>query len=159
MNLIASSLPGRLRLHAPALRRAAPMRRLVADLAGLPGVVSVTDNARAGSILLHYDAACVARADFEAAATRAAEKVLDAASPPAAVPAAASAPESPQRHRVAPSLRVRINRQAKRGMLASLSLSLLLAATGAKRWHVWTGGVFLFALAVHLYVHRRHLLN
>lgn len=180
MNLIASSLPGRLRLHAPALRRTAPMRRLAADLAGLPGVVSVTDNARAGSLLLHYDAARVARADFEAAAARAAEKVLGAANPPPAGTAPASVPAAPSygnlpavaqagtapspapappRHLVAPSLRVRINRQAKRGMLASLLISLLLAAAGAKRGHVWTGGVFLFALALHLYVHRRHLLR
>lgn len=159
MNLIASSLPGRLRLRAPALRRESPLRRLAADLAGLPGVVSVTDNERAGSLLLHYDAMRVAPADFEAAALRAAEKVLGAPNPRSAPAADAFAPEASHRRLVAPSLRVRINRQAKRGMLASLLMSLALAATGAKRGHVLAGAHFLGFLALHLAVHRRHLLR
>jgi hypothetical protein len=157
MNLIASSLAGRLRLRAPALRRPSTMRRLAADLAVLPGVLEATCNDRAGSILLNYDATLVSPADFEAAALRAAGEVLGAGMPrPEAAPA--SAPQAPHRL-VPPSLRVRINRQAKRGMLTSLLVSLALAATGAKRAHVVSGGFFLGFLALHLAVHRHHLLR
>ena len=55
------------------------------------------------------------------------------------------------------TLRVRTNRWAKRGMLASLTAALLLAAVGTKRWHVLTGVLFLHALAAHLWIHRRHV--
>lgn len=169
MNLIASSLPGRLRLRAPALRRQAAQQRLVAGLTGLPGALSVAGNAAAGSIALTYDAARVAREDMETAALGVAQAVLGAgvegeeAEAQAAGKAVATAPAPAVGSRragfVAPSLRVRINRQAKRGMLASLAVSLALAAAGARRWHVVSGGAFLVFLALHLTVHRRHLLR
>ncbi|MDD5328515.1 MAG: heavy metal translocating P-type ATPase [Sulfuricella sp.] len=76
-----------------------------------------------------------------------------AGAPPAAPPTPAA---TPSRH---PSRRVRINRYAKRGMLATLPLSLALAAMGKKRWHAVSGGVFLAALGAHLAAHRRHLLR
>ncbi|HRP98130.1 MAG TPA: hypothetical protein PL143_17980, partial [Rhodocyclaceae bacterium] len=57
------------------------------------------------------------------------------------------------------TLRVRVNRVARRGMLVSLAASMLLAALGRKRWHTVTGIVFLKFLAMHLWVHRRHLVR
>ncbi len=42
-------------------------------------------------------------------------------------------------------------------MLASLALSLVLAVLGNKRGHWLVGALFLHALAVHLWAHRRHL--
>lgn len=57
------------------------------------------------------------------------------------------------------TLRVRVNRVARRGMLASLAASMVLAALGRKRWHTVTGIVFLKFLAMHLWVHRRHLVR
>jgi hypothetical protein len=40
---------------------------------------------------------------------------------------------------------------------ASLAVSLLLAGAGRKRWHALSGGMFVASLAVHLWVHRRHV--
>jgi hypothetical protein len=57
------------------------------------------------------------------------------------------------------TLRVRVNRVARRGMLVSLAASMVLAALGRKRWHTVTGLVFLKFLAMHLWVHRRHLIR
>ncbi len=64
-----------------------------------------------------------------------------------------------QPHHPGGTPRVRVNRWAKRAMLASLAISLLLAGAGRKRWHWLTGMVFLHALAAHLWVHRRHILR
>ncbi|MDR1855321.1 MAG: hypothetical protein LBR05_10520 [Azoarcus sp.] len=46
------------------------------------------------------------------------------------------------------------NRAAKVAMLGSLAASLYFAATGNRRAHVWTGGVFVACLGVHLWNHR-----
>lgn len=52
-----------------------------------------------------------------------------------------------------------LNRVSKGGMLLSLGTSLGLAATGAKRGHIYSGGAFVALLAGHLWTHRRHLLK
>lgn len=161
MNLIASSLPGRLRLRAPALRQATARRALADRLLALPGALSVTDTPRAGSLVLTYDAGRAVLADMERAAMDAAgilgTSPTDTAAAEDGMPPVAAQPEGDGKAR--PSARVRLNRQAKRGMLVSLVASMVLAAAGARRWHVLTGGAFLVFLAAHLAVHRRHLLR
>lgn len=153
MKRIVSSVPGRLRLRDPALRRPQPLQRLSAALEALAGVLFVDANARAGSVVVFYDEARVNRQEAEAAVEALAGAALGAY-PPAGQ---AGQPRAGARPPRSASLRVRINRQAKRGMLASLATSLLLA--GGKRWHAASGGVFLAFLAIHLAVHRRHLLR
>lgn len=158
MSLVASSIPGRLRLRHIALRNATRLEQLKKTIADWPYVQSVTVNARTGSVLVHYDEQawgegtddCVRRIEL------AALQLL---------------PQSPQMSqapavRVAPrggtgggTRRVRANRMAKRGMLVSLAISMLLAAAGNKRWHALSGVMFLHALAVHLWVHRHHVLK
>lgn len=55
--------------------------------------------------------------------------------------------------------RKQLNRVSKGGMLLSLGTSLGLAATGAKRGHIYSGGAFVALLAGHLWTHRKHLLK
>lgn len=145
MNLIASSIPGRLRLRDRAWRDAARLDELGASVARWRCVLAVAANPKAGSLLIHYDATKLERTDFET-------RVLAAAAKTRAVggghPPRRPGPRS-----------ARANRWSKQGMLASLAVSLLLAAGGAKRWHALTGIVFLHALAVHLWVHRRRLVQ
>lgn len=165
MSQIASSIPGRLRLRDRALRDDARLDALGAAVARWRGVTGVEFNPRAGSLLIHYDAARLAPAACERRVAAAAEKLLG-------TNAQASARESVKRraivgageavarhHHPGGTPRVRANRQAKRAMLASLAISLLLAGAGRKRWHWLTGVLFLHALAVHLWVHRRHILR
>lgn len=149
MNLIASSIPGRLRLRDRAWRDAARLDELGASVTRWRDVLRVEANPKAGSLLIHYDATKLERVSFEARVTAIAAKTLAGRS---TLPAGAAS----RRHG---SRRVRANRLAKRGMLASLALSMLLAAAGAKRWHALTGVVFLHALGVHLWVHRHHLVR
>ena len=185
MNLVlASSIPGRLRLRAAALRHEPALSRACEALQAHPGVVSVQANARAGSLLLHYDPALLPWRQAEnrlAAVAWAAVAPQDAQTPKASE--APKAPKAPRRTRSAaaapplpaparvpaapaasaqdrpPANCPQANRWAKRGMLMSLGASLALAATGAKSGHAVLGGVFVLLLGVHLTVHRRHLLK
>lgn len=150
--MIASSVPGRLRLRHTALRNPRALERLRAALAGWPGVLSAEANARAGSLLIHYDPVRLAPAACEQRALAAAEESLGTRSTAAA---------GSQRHpdRIGGVPRVKVNRWAKQGMLASLLVSLALAASGFRGWHAMTGIAFLHGLAVHLWIHRQRLLR
>jgi hypothetical protein len=165
MNLIASSIPGRLRLRDRALRGDARLDALGASVACWRGVADVEVNSRAGSLLIRYDAARLRPAMCEARAVAAVEKMLaanaqDGTRESAKENAKVGAGETVvQPHHPGGTPRVRANRWAKRGMLASLAVSLLLAGAGRKRWHALTGVLFLHALAAHLWVHRRHILR
>lgn len=155
MHCVASSIPGRIRLRHAALRNPDRLARLQRTIADWPQVRAVTANETAGSLLVRYDAGALddndcARRCAAALAELLPERAGQAPTVAVSVPATRARGGAP---------RVRANRAAKRAMLASLAASMLLAAFGAKRWHIWTGLVFLHALGVHLWVHRRNLLR
>lgn len=150
--LIASSLPGRLRLRHRALRDPEQLAKLRAALALWPGVLALEPNARAGSLLIHYDPLRPEPQPFDERAVTAAQDLLGIRSAGAGVG---------HRHvdRPAGLPRVKVNRWAKQGMLASLAVSLALAAAGSKTWHAIAGIAFLHGLAVHLWIHRQRLIR
>jgi len=145
MNPVASSIPGRLRLRAPGLRNPVQLENLRTTIAQWSGVLAVEANPTTGSLLIRYDAEKLSIERCEAHALELIGKS----------PGKLRAPKVG----AGGTARVKTNRWAKRGMLASLTVSLLLAATGAKRWHALTGVLFLHALAVHLWAHRRYVLK
>lgn len=147
---IVSSIPGRLRLRHPLLRRSAQSIDWSARLGALDGVLSVEANPRTGSLLVHYDVSRCGRAAMEAQITGLGES----SSEPEAADTIDDSP-SPSRRATAREW----NRLAKLGMMASFPVSLALAATGSKKLHAVTGGVFSLLLLAHLVVHRRHLLK
>ena len=142
MSRIVSSLPGRIRVRDRVLRNRARLDQLEVALRRIEAVTSLQSNPGAGSVVLYFD---VAQADAAAL-----EEEVDAA-----VDAALAAP-LPKNKR---SLKMQVNRYAKVGMLGSLATSLALAATGQKKLHAVTGGLFVACLGVHLGVHRRSLLR
>lgn len=160
MNWIVSSIPGRLRLRNRALREPDRHARLQALLEDLDGTLAVEGSINAGSLLMRYDAVRIDKATMEARVTAAAEKVLGAAE---AVRAAPKAVEPAARERWTLGSRRamarRLNTYSKIGMLGSLGASLALAAVGKKHLHAATGGLFTALLAIHMAVHRRHLLK
>lgn len=153
MSCIASSIPGRIRLRHAALRNPGHLARLGETIGQWAHIHAVFPNARAGSLLVSYDAVALAESDCARRCEDAMQAFLPA--PAAKTEAAPARPDK----RGGGSPRVRANRVAKRGMLASLAASMALAAVGAKRWHIGTGLVFLHALGVHLWVHRNNLLR
>lgn len=141
MTRIAPSSPGRIRVKDPALRGRDCLSRVHKELAPLEGVRELRPNLVAGSIVVFFDHGEVSPAKLE----QRIEQALDAA---------LAAPRKARR-----SIHNRVNRAAKIGMLGSLGASLALAATGNKRWHAVTGGVFVACLGVHLGLHRKALLR
>lgn len=120
----------------------------MARLQAIDGMTSVEASAAAGSLLLRYDVDRCSRAAMEACAGDA---------------LAAALGREPGVPRATPPTRKQAarewNRVAKLGMLASLPVSLALAAAGSKRLHAVSGGVFTLLLLVHMAVHRRHLVK
>lgn len=173
MNCVASSLPGRIRLRHAALRNPDRLARLRQTIAHWPQVRVVSANEKAGSLLVSYDAVALPENDCARRCEAALAELLPARTEVPRVPAklapvvteAVTASRSTRPRAAAPAAsrsgapRVRANRLAKRAMLATLAASLLLAALGAKRWHIWTGIAFMHALGVHLWVHRRNLVR
>lgn len=147
MSLIVSSLPGRIRLRDAGLRDARRLEELHRLLAVYRGVVGIEMNSKAGSVVVRYDLAQVEQMRIVTRIEAAARRVLGSERPAPPAPGSGG------------TLRVKINRQAKRGMLGSLAVSLLLAAAGRKHWHALSGGLFVVFLTAHLWVHRRHLLR
>jgi hypothetical protein len=142
MNRIASSTPGRIRIRDLALRNPSRMEAVERTLGALDGVNAVECKPAAASVIVHFDSLKVDLAAFE----HRIDVIVDAA---------LAAPGKPGRHRI----RRQVNRAAKIGMLGSLGASLVLAATGNKRWHAVSGGVFVACLGLHLGLHRKALLR
>lgn len=145
MKCIVSAVPGRLRIKVPQLLQGELAQRFVECSARALPLLSSRANPDAFSIVLHYDADAISLSD---ARTRV-EQTLDALLAPAAKPG-----KSMARRR---SARLRLNRYAKMGALASLAVSLASAYAGPKRLHVMTGWVFVACLCAHLAVFRRTL--
>lgn len=162
MSMIASSVPGRIRLRHELLRRKPALERLRSAVAVWPPVRAVKANSVNGSLTVHYDPSATEPGRFAGELLDAARQLVGAVQPPGPPPVPPSAPGSARTAGPggdAAPRRVRANRWAKRGMLGSLALSLLLAAGGGKRGHALAGIAFLHALAAHLWVHRRRLLK
>ncbi|GAB1394457.1 hypothetical protein MASR1M60_26210 [Rhodocyclaceae bacterium] len=152
MSFIASSIPGRIRLRHTSLRNPRHLAQLATEIGTWSQVQSVVPNVRAGSLRVLYDAAALQETDCINRCETIVQKLLPHAT--------LRKPVGAQQSKVRGRIRLfNLNRLAKRGMLASLTVSMLLAAAGAKKWHALTGGFFLHALGIHLWTHRRHLLK
>jgi hypothetical protein len=157
---IVSSVPGRLRIRDDSLKNPARLKTLGAALAGLERSCSFQANPAASSLTVFYDPRQCAQEQMEAAVAGIIAPAL-AGKPASNDPATAAAPTPVEiaKRRQRRNLLRRTNRYSKYAMLASLGVSLALAARGATRGHALTGAAFVAALGVHLAVHRRQLLN
>ncbi|MCD2453681.1 hypothetical protein GO003_025205 [Methylicorpusculum oleiharenae] len=142
MNRIVSSIPGRIRVRDKRLRHQARLDQLEAELVTIDAIIELKANVVAGSVVINFD--------YDQTDTESLENKIEAA-----VDAALDAPLAHQKR----SLKMRVNRYAKVGMLGSLATSLALAATGQKRGHAVAGGLFVACLGVHLTTHRKSLLR
>lgn len=147
--MLAASIPGRLRLRDARLGQPPICRALAERLRALEGVLSVDARPESRSVLLRYDAGCRTVAAMEVAVLAEVTQIF----PDHRVAASYAAGKNHRR-----TLRG-WNRAAKLGMIASLPVSLALAAAGTKKLHAVTGGIFALLLLVHLTTHRRHLLK
>ena len=145
-SLIASHVPGRLRLRAPTLRGQAANLAAQAEAASWDGVLSVEGSPTAASLLIHYDATRMTPGQAAGLAVRLVPTEPEPAPgpPPPATPSAFD------------ERLWRLNRPAKLGMLASLAGSLA-ALTVGKKAHAALGVLHLAFLTIHLANHRKKL--
>lgn len=129
--MLASHIPGRLRVRDRALRGAASERLAVA-VGGLPGVREAVANPVAGSLLVSYDPAAL---DLAA--------LLAALGPAARAGAEERMPALPARKLI------------HAGMVATFGLSVAAALAGATRAHVVLGLAFGGLVVVHVINNRR----
>ena len=159
MTLIVSSIPGRLRLRARNLDVALP--GAIATMTAWPGVGEVVHNPRAASLLIRYDPRILSQASMEAAALGAlgALGAADEAAPAALtdIPEADAEPRNTDLQRR--QWRSDINRNAKYGAMAAMTVSLLALPVRRRRLHVEAGVLALVFTGVHMYIQRRKLLR
>jgi hypothetical protein len=149
MTLIVSSIPGRLRLRARNLDAALP--EAIATMTAWPGVGEVVHNPRAASLLIRYDPRILSQASMEAAALGALGAADEAA--PAAltdIPEADAEPTNTGVQRR--QWRSDINRNAKYGAMAAMTVSLLALPARRRRLHVEAGVLALVFTGVHMYI-------
>jgi len=154
MIAIASSLPGRVRLRGSALRDGASSARLSDHIGRWRHVESIESNPRSGSLLIRYNAARIDPLRFDARLIRTIATLFGTTGQ---APTQLSVTPRTQTGHGTP--RVRANRIAKRVMVGSLAVSLACGVLRYKRWHILAGWTFVGALAVHLWVYRRHILR
>ena len=157
MSLIVSSIPGRLRLRVRDLdpEQAAALPVAIESIAALPGVREVTDNPRTTSVLIHYDSRMLSQTSMETAVLTllgADDTIAPAVTEAAGVEA--TKVRSPQT-----KWRAHINRSAKLGTMAAMTVSLLALLARYKRVHAKAGILALVFVSVHLYIQRRRLLR
>ena len=143
--VIASHIPGRLRLRGEDLRDAALSRSLIQEVAELDPTVTVTAGRHCGSLLIGYDPTRLAPARLTAWATG-----RTAPRPAPAAPGGGRR-SAPGWSRTLPGRDA--NRVAKYGLLASTAV-MLLALAGNTRLHAAAGGLNIAFLLVHLAHHR-----
>lgn len=148
---IASHVPGRLRLRAAPLRRAAASAALAAEMRSWPEVSRVEANPRTGGLLALYDRGI----GDEAFAAR----VLAAFAAHCGGAEAARPRRQAPRKLALPGLDLRDwNRTAKIGGLATMA-ALLAVLPASRAAHAALGVAHLGFLALHLANHRKKLLQ
>lgn len=144
MKQIVSAVPGRLRVKDSRFGSAEVAENFAQRLKSMATndkELKVRINAEAASVIVQYDAGLIALSDVITQV----EGLLEIRT---------GQPSLQRRRR---SRRMRVNRYAKIGALASLAVSMGFAAVDHKRLHVIAGMAFLAFLSAHLIVFRRTL--
>ncbi|MDR3220805.1 MAG: hypothetical protein LBU46_02175 [Candidatus Accumulibacter sp.] len=147
MKRIVSAVPGRLRVRDSRLSERAVAQYVIDSTARKLPVLEARANPAACSVIIQYDAQAIPLAEMR----QRTEDVL------AACLSSQNGENPPKKRRR--SARMRFNRYAKLGALASLAASLAFAYSGSRRLHVVTGWVFVACLCAHLAVFQRALLR
>lgn len=135
--MITSFIDGRVRLRAPALKDSTQVAEIQSMLGGYEGIARIESNLRTGSLLIEYDPGVISR-DMLTFAASALETQLASTTPEAVS-------GDKQYHGEAFLL------------IAALAVCLVGAATGAKSWHVLSGGVFTLLTVNHVFMRRQTL--
>ncbi len=142
MSRIVSSLPGRIRVRDKRLRDQNRMTELKQALSNIAAISALQADARTGSVVITFDAEAIEISTLERHLDAAVDKVLlEPFTPP-------------------PISKKQLNRYSKIAMMGSLAASLALTAARRKRWrrwHAFSGYLFVASVAVHMVIYRKTL--
>ena len=141
---VTSSIQGRMRIRHPALRNERDALRLSNLLQAQSGILDITGNRRTGSLLVEYDSRAAQPGDLLAVFDNWLSRLNQAAAPPARVLPFMS------KHRTAV-------RCLNRGMLATLTFSVIMSMMGRTRAHAVSGGLFVAGALFHSWLYRKRL--
>jgi len=174
MNVIASSIPGRLRLRHAVLRHSDVLQEAQQIVRAWPEIWNVDVNAKSGSLVVLYPPDPALQPNYEKLGVELMARFTNLSTNTNAygleqapknhpsqdrVNTSNSSEKEKVSHKSAAARGKQINRVAKRTMMASLAASMLAAAVGTKKMHIWTGLIFMHALGAHLWFYRRTLLK
>lgn len=140
--MIVSTVNGRVRVRARALRSDKSAARVAAELAQLPGVVDARPNAGAGCLIVNFD-----------------PDALDIGVLEERIETLCQAAERAPRSDNGRALSRQLNRATKYGMLVTLTTSLAYGYLGRKKAHIGFGAVFLALAGAHLFRYQGSLLR
>ena len=141
---VTSSIQGRMRIRHPALRNERNALLLGNLLQSGSGILDIISNVRTGSLLIEYDPKATQAGELLTTFNNWLARVGQTAPPPAKAPLFAS------------DRRAAI-RCLNRGMLATLTLSVLMSMVGRTRAHVISGGLFVAGALAHTWLNRKTL--
>lgn len=148
-NFITSSVPGRMRIRHPALRNERDALLLSNLLQSGSGILDITGNRRTGSLLVEYDSRATRPGDLLAVFGNWLARLGQTAAPPAKASFFNVSPFMANRRAAIRCL--------NRGMLATLSFSVIMSMMGRTRAHVVSGGLFVAEALMHTWLNRQTL--
>ena len=150
--MIASSIEGRVRIRDDRLKDPLMGEIIRKTLTARPDIKDVSVNRKAGSLLISYHTPMSLGGLMDLLAPHMKEeKRAEGPGNPG------DSPKIAVLRRVLPELNATRRRWVRRGMLGSLSISLLGAASDFKKLHVISGLGFVGILGIHLFDKRRLL--
>ena len=142
MSRIVSSLPGRIRVRDKRLRDQKRLTELKKELSNIAAISALQDDVRTGSVVVSFDANAIEIATLEKYLDAAVDKVLIEPLTPPPIP------------------KKQLNRYSKIAMMGSLTASLALTVARKRRWrrwHAFSGYLFVASVAVHMVIYRKTL--
>jgi hypothetical protein len=132
--MIVSTVHGRVRIRARALRSGKAATRIAEELADLPGVVDARPNPGAGCLIMTFD-----------------PDAIDVTVLEERIESLCHAVERAPRNSNGRGLSRKLNQATKYGMLATLGTSLAYGYLGRKKAHIGFGAAFLALAGAHLF--------
>ncbi|ENC6660011.1 hypothetical protein ABKY47_004546, partial [Aeromonas hydrophila] len=150
---LVASISGRLRIKLEGVS-VSKLKRCQQCIDALPDVTGTLLRVDASSLVVFYLASLSQAAMEQQVLTLCRELTCV---PSELAPAPSPAPVRTRSHRAV--WRRRANRTAKVVGITALPLSIALVYAGNKHLHAMTGWLFVTALAVHLFIHRKNVLR
>jgi len=147
---VTSSIEGRMRIRHPALRNERDILLLGNLLQSGSGILDIISNRRTGSLLIEYDSKATQAGELLIVFNRWLSRIHQSkASMPARTSFFKNSPFMTNRRAAIRCL--------NRGMLATLTFSIIMSMVGRTRAHIVSGALFTAEALMHTWLNRKTL--